>query len=187
MNSSTHILLSKLQPMKPLLLLLSPATLRLFLRKRSVVDPNSSSTDTPTQRSVTSKTPGTGYAQKKACHGSLKTHLDSYEAIRSRPHTCKPLSQEECNLLTSEIDIVFDSSHTSTKELAALLHHPYSKNLSRRRWRKSRTSSTSSNWISSANSTCTLSFIRVFRILVDKNLYSSILQFSLTNWNNCLS
>ena len=82
---------------------------------------------------------------KKACHGSLKTHLDSFEAIRSRPHTCKPLSQEECNLLTSEIDIVFDSSHTSTKELAALLHHPYSKNLSRRRWRKSRTSSTSSN------------------------------------------
>ena len=66
------------------------------------------------------------------CHGSLQTHPNSYKAIRSRPHTCKPLPLEEFNLLTSEIDIVFGSLLASTKELAALLQHPNSKNLSRR-------------------------------------------------------
>ena len=82
---------------------------------------------------------------QKSCHGSLKTHLDSYETISRRPHTCLPLSSEECNMITSEIDIVYDSSTATTRELADLLHHPYSKNLSRRRRRKTRTSSTSSH------------------------------------------
>lgn len=79
------------------------------------------------------------------CHGSLKTHLDNYEVISCRAHTCPPLSSEECNLLTSEMDIINDSSTSTTKELTTLLQHPYSRNLSRRRWRKSRTSRSNSN------------------------------------------
>ena len=80
----------------------------------------------------------------RKCKGSIKTTPSTYEVIDATPHTCSPLTDYEYNILLSENDIVNDTSSSSTVDLANACHHPYSKTLYKRRWRKTRTSSSSS-------------------------------------------
>ena len=80
----------------------------------------------------------------RKCKGSIKTTPSTYEVIDVTPHTCNPLTDYEYNILLSENDIVNDTSSSSTLDLANACHHPYSKPLYKRRWRKIRTSSSSS-------------------------------------------
>ena len=79
------------------------------------------------------------------CKGTLKTQINTDVVLKSSVHSCVGISEEEQQLQISEEKILEDNTSVTTRELASQLQHPYTRKLYQRRWRKTKSRSTSSS------------------------------------------